>query len=153
MHVGIKFTADFNAPGGREGAGYYHFNIAGGTRDSAAKRMLADVMFGKRSNLRVELGAEVRRVLLEPSYTPSGIVNKQQQHQQQSKGDGEGGEIQRRRSITNSTDGRGGRGLFSCVSGGGCWWGRARPLSADSKGAMMDGRMDAWADSTDRYYT
>ena len=91
VHVGIKFTDDFNAPGGREGVGYYHFNIAGGTRDSAAKSMLADVMFGKRSNLRVELGAEVHRVLLEPTSAaglvetvePVSRLDRQQQQQQQ----------------------------------------------------------------------
>jgi choline dehydrogenase len=44
---GIRITKDFNAPAGREGVGYYHFNIRGGVRDSAAKAFLSPVM-GRR---------------------------------------------------------------------------------------------------------
>jgi choline dehydrogenase-like flavoprotein len=42
--VGINFTDDFNAPGGRAGVGYYHFNIRDGVRDSVARRFLGPLL-------------------------------------------------------------------------------------------------------------
>jgi choline dehydrogenase-like flavoprotein len=60
----VSYAQDFNAPGGRVGVGYYHFNIKGGIRDSAARAMLAPVL-KTRPNLNVKLKATVKRVLLE----------------------------------------------------------------------------------------
>ena len=40
VQAGIPRTMDFNAPGGRHGAGYYHFNTRDGIRESAAKTFL-----------------------------------------------------------------------------------------------------------------
>ncbi|CAM9709190.1 unnamed protein product, partial [Ectocarpus fasciculatus] len=44
---GIPVTSDFNAPGGREGVGYYNFNIRGGVRDSVASRFLGPMLEGR----------------------------------------------------------------------------------------------------------
>ena len=64
VQAGVVFTDDFNDPNNRQGVGYYHFNIRGGIRESAARAMLAPVL-GQRSNLRLELGATVKRVLFD----------------------------------------------------------------------------------------
>lgn len=65
--AGINTTDDFNKPGGRVGAGYYHFAVRDGVRDSAARAMLGDVITGRdvRTNLDIVTGAHVNRVLLE----------------------------------------------------------------------------------------
>ncbi|CAN0139266.1 unnamed protein product, partial [Hapterophycus canaliculatus] len=65
--AGIKLTEDFNKPGGREGAGYYHFTIRNGVRDSASRAMLGDIIMGRdvRTNLDILTGAHVNRVLIE----------------------------------------------------------------------------------------
>lgn len=62
--LGIPRTADFNAPGGRYGAGYYHFNTRDGVRESAAKAFLGpmlDTKTGKstKSNFRLMLDTTV----------------------------------------------------------------------------------------------
>ena len=44
VNSGLKLTQDFNAPGGREGVGYYHYNIAGGVRESAARKMIGPML-------------------------------------------------------------------------------------------------------------
>lgn len=60
-------TEDFNKPGGREGAGYYHFAVRDGVRDSAARAMLGDIMMGRdvRTNLDILTGAHVKKVVVE----------------------------------------------------------------------------------------
>lgn len=65
--AGIKMTEDFNKPGGREGAGYYHFAVRDGVRDSAARAMLGDIMMGRdvRTNLDILTGAQVKKVVVE----------------------------------------------------------------------------------------
>lgn len=65
--AGIRFTEDFNKPGGREGAGYYHFAVRNGVRDSASRAMLGDIIMGRdvRTNLDIVTGAHVNRVLIE----------------------------------------------------------------------------------------
>lgn len=65
--AGINVTNDFNQPGGREGAGYYHFAVRAGVRDSASRAMLGDVIMGKdvRENLDIVTEAHVSRVLVE----------------------------------------------------------------------------------------
>lgn len=62
--VGIPSTSDFNKPGGRYGAGYYHFNIRDGVREGAAKTFLGPILDSKtaestRSNLRLMLDTTV----------------------------------------------------------------------------------------------
>lgn len=65
--AGIRLTDDFNKPGGREGAGYFHFAVKNGVRDSASRAMLGEVIMGKdvRTNLDIFTGAHVNRVLIE----------------------------------------------------------------------------------------
>ena len=60
-------TEDFNKPGGREGAGLYHFAVRNGVRDSAARAMLGDIMMGRdvRTNLDILTGAFVSKVVIE----------------------------------------------------------------------------------------
>lgn len=64
--AGIKLTEDFNKPGGREGAGYYHFAVREGVRDSAARAMLGDIIMGKdvRTNLDILTSAHVTKVVI-----------------------------------------------------------------------------------------
>lgn len=64
--AGIPLTDDFNKPGGREGAGYYHFAVKKGIRDSAARALLGDVIMRRdvRTNLDILTGSQVNRVLL-----------------------------------------------------------------------------------------
>ncbi|GMF33513.1 unnamed protein product [Phytophthora fragariaefolia] len=62
--MGIPRTADFNAPGGRYGAGYYHFNTRDGVRESAAKAFLGPMLDSKtakstRSNFQLMLDTTV----------------------------------------------------------------------------------------------
>jgi choline dehydrogenase len=42
--VGIPRTNDFNAPNGRYGTGFYHFNTRNGIRDSAARTFLGPLL-------------------------------------------------------------------------------------------------------------
>ncbi|RLN58323.1 hypothetical protein BBJ29_002492 [Phytophthora kernoviae] len=42
--IGIQRTEDFNAPGGRVGAGFYHFNTRDGVRESAVKAFLDPIV-------------------------------------------------------------------------------------------------------------
>ena len=44
--VGMLKSADFNVPGQRRGAGYYHFNIRDGVRESAAAAFLGGTIEG-----------------------------------------------------------------------------------------------------------
>lgn len=48
--VGIPFTHDFNAPGGRYGAGYYSFNTRDGVRESVARTFLGPILRGNDSS-------------------------------------------------------------------------------------------------------
>jgi choline dehydrogenase len=62
--LGIPRTADFNAPGGRYGAGFYHFNTRDGVRESAAKAFLGPILDSKtaestRKNFRLMLDTTV----------------------------------------------------------------------------------------------
>ena len=55
---------DFNKPGGRFGAGYYHFNTRDGIRESAANTFLGPILDSKtgestRSNFRLMLDTTV----------------------------------------------------------------------------------------------
>ncbi len=60
--AGLPLNRDFNGAM-QEGAGVYQLNIKGGRRMSAARAFLRPAM--KRSNLRVETGCTVRRILFE----------------------------------------------------------------------------------------
>lgn len=70
--AGIRLTDDFNRPGGREGAGYYHFAVREGVRDSAARAMLGDIVMGRdvRTNLDIVTGAHVTRVVMDGDDPP-----------------------------------------------------------------------------------
>lgn len=61
--VGLPRTADFNAPSGRFGAGFYHFNIRDGVRESAARTFLGPLLQGQdesqRENFQLLLGTAV----------------------------------------------------------------------------------------------
>lgn len=61
--TGLPRTVDFNAPGGRYGAGYYHFNTRNGVRESAARTFLGPLLQGseqsKQANFRVLLNTIV----------------------------------------------------------------------------------------------
>lgn len=60
--AGLTFTPDFNGAE-QEGVGLYQYTIKGGRRLSAARAFLRPAM--KRRNLRVEMHAQVTRVLFE----------------------------------------------------------------------------------------
>ena len=64
VQSGLKLTRDFNAPEGRVGVGYYHFNIEGGIRASASRAMLGPIINGQKPNFLLQLKAEVTKVLL-----------------------------------------------------------------------------------------
>lgn len=65
--AGINLTEDFNKPGGRLGAGFYHFTVRNGVRDSAARAMLGAIVMGtdSRANLDIRTSAPVNRILIE----------------------------------------------------------------------------------------
>lgn len=69
MNLGVEMTEDFNKPGGREGAGLYHFTVRDGVRDSASRAMLGEIIMRKdrRTNLAILTEAHVERVLIERS--------------------------------------------------------------------------------------
>ena len=60
--MGVPATADFNR-GDNEGVGYFHVNQKRGLRWSAARGFLKPVL--RRPNLRVELHAQVERLILD----------------------------------------------------------------------------------------
>lgn len=88
---GLKFTDDFNGPAGREGVGYYDFNIkgkfsgmcekyimqfvirTGGMRDSAAREFLGPLMNQNPidPNFNLELKAIVNKIILSPITFPT----------------------------------------------------------------------------------
>lgn len=60
---GIKTTDDFNAPGGREGVGYFDFNIRNGIRDSVANRFLGPMLSGRALTKKgISIGASSNRI-------------------------------------------------------------------------------------------
>jgi choline dehydrogenase-like flavoprotein len=67
----ISRAADFNDPAGRAGAGYFHFNILHGVRQSAAATFLGPLLKKRRSLLNVSLHSEVRKVRLYVFYCTS----------------------------------------------------------------------------------
>lgn len=74
IQAGIPFMEDFNGPDvAREGVGYYHFNIRGGTRDSAARTMLTSLLSSRTHKFKLQLRSTVTRVLLqEPGESSHG---------------------------------------------------------------------------------
>ncbi|KAG6613983.1 putative choline dehydrogenase [Phytophthora cinnamomi] len=78
MELGIPRTADFNAPGGRYGAGYYHFNTRDGVRESAAKAFLGPILDSKtakstRSNFRLMLDTTVTKIRINDDNVTEGV--------------------------------------------------------------------------------
>ncbi|KAE8976127.1 hypothetical protein PF011_g24182 [Phytophthora fragariae] len=76
--LGIPRTTDFNAPGGRYGAGYYHFNIRDGVRESAAKAFLGPMLDSKtgestKSNFRLMLDTTVTRIRINDNNVTEGV--------------------------------------------------------------------------------
>ncbi|GLE08853.1 hypothetical protein PINS_up020305 [Pythium insidiosum] len=57
--IGIPRTDDFNAPHGRHGVGFYHFNTRDGVRESAARRFVGPMLKEGRSNFHLLLNTEV----------------------------------------------------------------------------------------------
>ncbi|KAG7390721.1 hypothetical protein PHYPSEUDO_006840 [Phytophthora pseudosyringae] len=78
VELGIPRTADFNAPGGRYGAGYYHFNTRDGVRESAAKAFLGPMLDSKtakstRSNFRLMLDTTVTKIRVNDDNVTEGV--------------------------------------------------------------------------------
>ncbi|KAL4146991.1 hypothetical protein PRNP1_010747 [Phytophthora ramorum] len=76
--LGIPRTDDFNAPGGRYGAGYYHFNTRDGVRESAAKAFLGPMLDSKtaqstRSNFKLMLDTTVTRIRINEQNVTEGV--------------------------------------------------------------------------------
>lgn len=57
--IGLPRTEDFNAPGGRVGAGFYHFNTRDGVRESAARTFLGPLLQSRRRNFHMLLNTVV----------------------------------------------------------------------------------------------
>ncbi|KAJ0411851.1 hypothetical protein ATCC90586_003004 [Pythium insidiosum] len=57
--IGIPRTDDFNAPNGRHGVGFYHFNTRDGVRESAARRFIGPMLKEGRANFHLLLNTEV----------------------------------------------------------------------------------------------
>ncbi|ETK93323.1 hypothetical protein, variant 1 [Phytophthora nicotianae] len=78
VELGIPRTADFNAPDGRYGAGYYHFNTRDGVRESAAKAFLGPILDSKtaeskRENFRLMLDTTVTRISINDDNVTEGV--------------------------------------------------------------------------------
>ncbi|KAG1707890.1 hypothetical protein DVH05_024541 [Phytophthora capsici] len=78
VELGIPRTTDFNAPSGRYGAGYYHFNTRDGVRESAAKAFLGPILDTKtgestRENLRVMLDTTVTKIGINDENVTEGV--------------------------------------------------------------------------------
>ncbi|POM81453.1 Choline dehydrogenase [Phytophthora palmivora] len=76
--LGIPRTEDFNAPDGRYGAGYYHFNTRDGVRESAAKAFLgpildSDTAQSTRSNFRLMLDTTVTKIGINDENVTEGV--------------------------------------------------------------------------------
>ncbi|CAI5702359.1 hypothetical protein KXD40_005220 [Peronospora effusa] len=76
--VGIPRTMDFNKPGGRYGAGYYHFNTRDGVRESAANTFLGPILDSNtgestRSNFRLMLDTVVTRIKINEKNVTEGV--------------------------------------------------------------------------------
>ncbi|CAH0491113.1 unnamed protein product [Peronospora farinosa] len=76
--VGIPRTMDFNKPGGRFGAGYYHFNTRDGVRESAANTFLGPILDSNtgestRSNFRLMLDTTVTRIKINEKNVTEGV--------------------------------------------------------------------------------
>lgn len=69
--VGIPRTEDFNAPGGRYGAGYYHFNTRDGVRESAAKTFLGPLL----DDNTAESTRDNFRLMLDTTVTVGSFLN------------------------------------------------------------------------------
>ncbi|KAF1781673.1 FAD/NAD(P)-binding domain [Phytophthora cactorum] len=78
VELGIPLTADFNAPDGRYGVGYYHFNTRDGVRESAAKAFLGPILDSKtgestRKNFRLMLDTTVTKIGIDDDSVAEGV--------------------------------------------------------------------------------
>ncbi|KAJ1455405.1 hypothetical protein M885DRAFT_217626 [Pelagophyceae sp. CCMP2097] len=75
-HNAMPRTGDFNSPKGRSGAGYYHFNIRDGQRESVASVFLGGTISGYDviPTLTFEADATVTRLVLEPTSGGHRVV-------------------------------------------------------------------------------
>ncbi|KAG3071820.1 hypothetical protein PI124_g21098 [Phytophthora idaei] len=78
VELGIPLTADFNAPDGRYGVGYYHFNTRDGVRESAAKAFLGPILDSKtgestRKNFRLMLDTTVTKIGIDDDNVAEGV--------------------------------------------------------------------------------
>ncbi|KAG7395199.1 hypothetical protein PHYBOEH_004106 [Phytophthora boehmeriae] len=76
--IGIQRTADFNAPDGRVGAGYYHFNTRDGVRESAVKAFLdpvvdTDTGISSRKNFQLLTDTTVTKITIDDMNVTSGV--------------------------------------------------------------------------------
>ncbi|RLN88870.1 hypothetical protein BBJ28_00007306 [Nothophytophthora sp. Chile5] len=76
--VGIPRTVDFNAPGGRYGAGFYDFNTRNGVRESAAKSFLGPILddnaaTSNRENFRLLLDTTVTKITINDANVTKGV--------------------------------------------------------------------------------
>lgn len=76
--IGIPRTEDFNAPGGRYGAGFYHFNTRNGIRESAAKAFLGPILdsdtgTSTRKNFRLMLDTTVTKISIDDQNVTRGV--------------------------------------------------------------------------------
>jgi len=73
--LGISQSDDFNAPGGREGAGIYQFNIRDGVRDSAAVTLLASSLLTMPVALRTQTMVEEMKLSVDEGDPTSWRVS------------------------------------------------------------------------------
>uniref|UniRef100_K3X1U6 Glucose-methanol-choline oxidoreductase N-terminal domain-containing protein n=1 Tax=Globisporangium ultimum (strain ATCC 200006 / CBS 805.95 / DAOM BR144) TaxID=431595 RepID=K3X1U6_GLOUD len=75
--IGLPRSVDFNAPSGRFGAGYYHFNTRDGVRESAARTFLGPLLQGQaqsqRANFRMLLNTMVLKVNVNDALEAQGV--------------------------------------------------------------------------------
>ncbi|KAF0683083.1 Aste57867_24863 [Aphanomyces stellatus] len=62
VEIGLTYSADFNAPNGRLGAGWYDFNIRDGVRDSAAAAFLSPLLASTHPTFQLLLNTLVEKV-------------------------------------------------------------------------------------------
>ncbi|KAF0731473.1 hypothetical protein Ae201684P_006674 [Aphanomyces euteiches] len=73
--LGFPTSSDFNAPGERLGAGWYHFNIRNGVRDSAAATFLQPLLENRPPNFQLALNSMVEKINIDEATGRAVSVN------------------------------------------------------------------------------
>ncbi|CEG43440.1 hypothetical protein, variant 1 [Plasmopara halstedii] len=78
VELGIPRSMDFNAPDGRHGVGYYHFNTRDGIRESAAKTFLGPILDSstgqsRRKNFKLMLDTTVTKIGIDDDDVTQGV--------------------------------------------------------------------------------